>query len=310
MKLIIIDGLPVLGTPIGSAPPLVEAVEARGALLEWELGAAETAPPAITLLDASEADWLYLLLGEDAHVAILDAISGGAAGVIEPAWDAELLVKLRKFAHGLWLRDWWPVSPPAFPALDLRSLDHELAELAEELELVLDDEALPDLARSLSVPAASRADFALVAAGAARADEEGAIASGTAAVAWQGVPRGAIDATEQPIRWSVDAAPDPTVRIQASTPGEPRRAEGLRVVVELDGRRLADGALGANARADLPLALTAGEAWAADWTGLTVAVGQHVDEPAELRERVRQFARSRRGATDGLAFAAEADDDY
>ena len=310
MKLTTIDGLPVLGTPIGSAPPLVEAVEARGTLLEWELGAPEAAAPTITLLDASEADWLYLLLGEDAHVAILQAVSGGESGEIEPAWDRELLVTLRKFAHGLWLRDWWPASPPAFPALDVRSLDHELAELAEELELVLDDEVLPGLSRSLQVPAASRADFALVAAGAARPDEEGAIASGTAAVAWQGVPRGALDAIEYPIRWSVDAAPDPTIRIQASTPGEPRRAEGLRVVVEMAGRQLAEGTLDANARVGLPLALTAGEAWAADWTGLKVTVGVDVDEPAELRERIRQFARSRRGATDGLAFAAEADDDY
>ncbi|NLT26594.1 MAG: hypothetical protein GXX90_08110 [Microbacteriaceae bacterium] len=325
------DGLPVLGAPLDLAPPLVAAVEARGAVLEWPFDAPAGATPTITVTDPLEADWLWRLVGERAHAALhapaadapaiadrADAEPAGASAVdaAAPDWDAPLVLALRRLAHGLWARAWWPTSPhDGIAPLERAVLDAELRELAESLEGIVDADALPRLAGGSDddrPPAASprRADYALAAAG--RDDEEVAapIAAGESPVAWQGVPAGTIDATELPVRWSVDAAPAPHLRLVVRLAHAGADCAGLPVAVELDGMRLATGALDERGRAELELPLTAAEAWAADWSAMRVRVGAEVDEPAELRHRIRAFARARRGADDPLALRAEADDDY
>ena len=113
--LAVVDGLWTLGEPLTAAPPLVQAAQARGAVLEWELGGADV--PVITLTDPAAADWLWRLVGENAHARILaaaadtDARRPGNPGqpareplTVTPDWSAPLLGELRRLAHGHWLR--------------------------------------------------------------------------------------------------------------------------------------------------------------------------------------------------------------
>lgn len=139
----------VLGEPLAAAPPLVQAVQARGAVLEWAIGAGGDAVPTITLTDPAAADWLWRLVGEGAHAAMLREVHANrrapatAEGArITPVWDGRLLADLRRLAHGHWLRVWWPASGiDAIPVLDRILLDAEIALLADELDDVLHESA-------------------------------------------------------------------------------------------------------------------------------------------------------------------------
>ena len=151
--LAVVDGLWTLGEPLTVAPPLVQAAQARGAVLEWELGGADV--PVITLTDPAAADWLWRLVGEDAHARILaaaadtDARRPGNPGqpareplTVTPDWSAPLLGELRRLAHGHWLRAWWPASAlDVIPALDAPLLLAEIALAAVDLDDVLYESA-------------------------------------------------------------------------------------------------------------------------------------------------------------------------
>lgn len=296
------DGLWVLGDPVDAAPPEIQAVEALGALLEWPLGADVDAVPVITVLDAEEADWLWQLIGEPAHVALL------GDGDYAPEWDLALVRRLRKLAHGLWLRDWWPTSlHDGIPALSRHALALEMAELVAELEGVVDDERFaPVEAAHLT----ARADYALAASGRLPEDvAEDGIATGRATVAWQGVPAGVVDATEYPVAWGVDAAPDPVLHVVVLTVAAPSSAAGLAVRVEHPTFDAVSGALDEDATSALALPLTPPQAWTTDWETLDVSVGVPVSEPAELRQRIRRFARGRLASRDELTYVAEVVDD-
>src|SRR5699024_4254957 len=154
--LAVVDGLWTLGEPLTAAPPLVQAVQARGAVLEWELGGRDV--PVITLTDPAAADWLWRLVGENAHARILaaaadtDARRPGQVGnpdeparepvTVRPYWIAPLLGELRRLAHGHWLRAWWPASAlDVIPALDAPLLLAEIALAAVDLDDVLYESA-------------------------------------------------------------------------------------------------------------------------------------------------------------------------
>lgn len=298
------EGLWVLGTPLTLPAPLIQVVEGRGAVLEWAADAEPTAVPVLTVVDTAEADWLWQLIGEPAHAALL---TGSAA---EPRWRPELLVALRRIAHGLWLRTWWPASPhDGIPELRRDLLDAELSRLCAELDDIVDDERLP---RWAAVPVPTRAEFALAAHGTRDDSDEPRIATGSATLAWQGVPTGIFDATEHPVSWAVDAAPEPElhVRVRLLPEAAAGLVEGIEVAAELPPHDTATGALDARGEARLRLPLTASEAWGQDWAALRLRVGRAVAESAGTRRRVRALARARGEAADALSFAAEASDDF
>lgn len=142
-----VEALHVLGEPVAGPPPLVQAVQARGAVLEWQVGG--PCFPTLTITDPAECDWLWRLIGERGHAAVIAHAAGpaklaeGAAAVaVDVEWDGELLADLRRMAHGHWLRAWWPASPiDGVAALDGVLLHAELALSAADLDDVLADGA-------------------------------------------------------------------------------------------------------------------------------------------------------------------------
>lgn len=142
-----VDALHVLGEPVAGPPPLVQAVQARGAVLEWPVGGSRF--PTLTITDPADCDWLWRLIGERGHAAVISHAMGpammaeGAPAVpVDVEWDAELLAGLRRLAHGHWLRAWWPASPiDGIAALDGVLLHAELALSAADLDDVLSDGA-------------------------------------------------------------------------------------------------------------------------------------------------------------------------
>jgi len=119
--------------PTVTAPPAVAVLEISGAVLAWTIddpsGAAR-----ITFTDVPAAEWLWRVVGEAGHVAVLAALGDGVAddgrfvdvAGVEPSPDA--LVPLRRLAVGHWLRRWWPASArDGTVALDSAVLDGEIA---------------------------------------------------------------------------------------------------------------------------------------------------------------------------------------
>ncbi|WP_067439950.1 hypothetical protein [Nocardioides jensenii] len=240
MKFTVENGLWACGAPV-DPPPLVAVLEVSGAILEWTVDEPEPAPR-ITLTDVDAADWLWRVVGEDAHVRLVEAVAG-AAGSVDVPIDAGALSPLRRLALGHWMRRWWPASArDGISALTTAVLDAELALLSVAVEEFLDQEAfdaeLEALVRGLAdlpaplradprvadlVTACSelpvavpepgtgarwRADYALVAGSESRA-APGVIAAGTASVSWASVPPGVFDAGEDTLTWSVVTSAEP-----------------------------------------------------------------------------------------------------
>ncbi|MFC3849826.1 hypothetical protein ACFORJ_06560 [Corynebacterium hansenii] len=341
------DALHVLGDPVAGPPPLVQVVQARGAVLEWLVGGSRV--PTLTVTDPAACDWLWRLIGERGHAAVVSAMSGepgpalpeGApAMAVDVEWEPELLGDLRRLAHGHWLRAWWPASPiDGVAALDGVLLHAELAVAAADLDDLLSDGAdavdgpelagLRDHAEGLRRRAGSvdpevrdvalaalelieepapersggwRDDYALVAGGRADADED-AVASGTVAHDWHGVPAGTLDASESAVTWALDAAGAVELTVRAAVLGG-ADASGIPVWATVGGV-VATGELGADGTAVLPIAIGAAEAWALDADDVEVHVGRSAGaangddddavepETAAVRDRVRAFAARR-----------------
>jgi hypothetical protein len=140
MKFVADSGLWSTG-PTVAAAPAVAVLELSGAVLAWTVDepadtevAAASVSPNISFTDVTAAEWLWRVVGEAGHVALLAALDDGTldegrtvdvAGV-EPSPAA--LAPLRRLAVGHWLRRWWPVSSrDGIVALDAAVLDGEIA---------------------------------------------------------------------------------------------------------------------------------------------------------------------------------------
>lgn len=198
----------------------------------------------------------------------------------------------------------------------VRAGDPRVVELIRSATELTDDVAL-DLAEP-TVAAPRRDDYALAAGAERGPTATGAIARGVGSVNWAAVPPGLFDAADGTIEWIVEATgsgANAVVAVQLLGPGSPA---GISV-------RLRSGALGGaglldeRGRVRFPLLdahlepATETAAWNHDWQDTAVTVGADVEESAQTRERVREFARSRLAAPAAGAFLAEilaAESDY
>jgi len=371
MRLVVDSGLWSTGpTDLTGATPLVALLEVSGAVLSWTVDDPDDAAPHFTFTDASRADWLWRVLGEAGHVALVSALDGAGGGPhpIELA-GVDLapgaVAPLRRLATGHWLRRWWPASrQDGIAGLDRALLDVEVAlltagaqsffpddtldsDVAELLaphaaalishvrsddsrivELVragagLADEigtegdlwseliaAVDDSALVLTLPSDRRDDYALAAGAGAGPRGAATIARGVASIAWSGVPPAIFDAGENTVDWSIEAGGAPVVAVVWASVIGPDPATGIAVRLRsaaVDGT----GTLDASGRATFPLAdgarraLTESAAWDHDWSATSVLVGAETAESAEIRQRVRRWARARLDLPPRDAFLAE-----
>ena len=125
-------------------PELTELVEARGALLHWNVLDRDRYPTARIHDPDRAAEWLWEVYGTTAAQSIL-------AGETPEAHDGDpvTLAALSTAARLGWCRVWWPASWLAdIPPLPVPVLTAELAVATAELEHLLDD---PDaVARALA----------------------------------------------------------------------------------------------------------------------------------------------------------------
>lgn len=112
MKLTVDSGLWALGSEV-EAPPEVAVLEVSGAVLAWTIHDAAQVVR-ITFTDLPAADWLWRLVGEAGHVAVVaaaeTATEAGSVDLADVLPLPEPLAALRRLAVGHWLRRWWPAS--------------------------------------------------------------------------------------------------------------------------------------------------------------------------------------------------------
>lgn len=331
-------GMIRLGPRREDPAPWTLAVEASGAVLTWPLDATDQAEPTVTITNLAEADWLWRWLGTEVHAHMLEH-ADDLNGEIEPAGDPDLLRDLRQLAYLHWLLAWWPASAiDQIPTLDDAALTAELAVRADALDAVvgltadpvamlqtippsalaslLASETTREIAQQAlailgdadadALPTAQRRAAYALAAGATREPEVGAhLARGRAPLAWQSVPGGVFDATEFPVAWAVDAAPEVRIDVTVALQNPPRcDPSGIAVAVDIDGIHQ-HGRLDGAGTASLPLAMDAAAAWRQDWAALAVTVGVPVAEDAALRASVRDLARWRLARPDRWTSVAE-----
>ena len=148
MRLVADSGLWSNG-PSTVEAPLAAVLEVSGAVLSWTVDD----PPGdararITFTDLSRADWLWRIVGESGHVALVSAVDGAAeapqsielAGVDIAPGSVD---PLRRLAVGHWLRRWWPASRlEGIAALDRALLDVEVALLTSGAQGFFTDDTL------------------------------------------------------------------------------------------------------------------------------------------------------------------------
>ncbi|OBH43105.1 hypothetical protein [Mycobacterium mantenii] len=163
MRLVADSGLWSTG-PVNptAALPLVALLEVSGAVLSWTLDDPDDAAPHITFTDVSRADWLWRILGEGGHVALVAAVDGAAgrpAGIELTGVDLVpgSVAPLRRLATGHWLRRWWPASrQDGIVGLDRALLDVEVALLTAGAQSFFPDDTLDsDVAHLLEPHAAA-----------------------------------------------------------------------------------------------------------------------------------------------------------
>ena len=137
MKLTVDSGLWALGAEV-DAPPEVAVLEVSGAVLAWTIHDPAHAVR-ITFTDLPAADWLWRLVGEAGHVAVVVAAQTAAGNGDVDLADVlplpEPLAALRRLAVGHWLRRWWPASArDGIVPLDDAVLDAEVALATAALE--------------------------------------------------------------------------------------------------------------------------------------------------------------------------------
>jgi hypothetical protein len=156
MKLMADDGVWTTG-PLMADIPLVAVLEVSGAVLSWPVDT-PGAPPRVAFTDVTRADWLWRVVGETGHAALLDALTAPATAVapldvpgVEMSADA--VSALRRLALGHWLRRWWPASRvDGLADLDRAVLDGELAVLTAAAEDFFTDDTVDSDAAELLAP--------------------------------------------------------------------------------------------------------------------------------------------------------------
>lgn len=160
MRLIADSGLWSTG-PAVAVSPLIAVLEVSGAVLAWTVDD-PTGATHITFTDLSGAEWLWRVVGEAGHVALVSAVSPagdegdplelGGIDITPGAID-----QLRRLAVGHWLRRWWPASQrDGIATLDRTMLDVEVALLtADAQDFFFDDTLDSDVAELLAPHAAS-----------------------------------------------------------------------------------------------------------------------------------------------------------
>lgn len=168
-----------------------------------------------------------------------------------------------------------------------------------------------------AIPAGTRDDYALAAGRGTGSEPATVIARGVASMAWTAVPGSVFDAAEDTVEWIIasdDGHAVATITTQTLGSGSPA---GIPVSLRCNMFQ-ASGVLDDDGRASLEIVgdddepVTPARAWDTDWSATSVTVGVAVDEPAQVRDRIRRFARQRL-APQPDAFLAEilaAESDY
>lgn len=131
-----------------SAPlPLLAVLEVSGAVLSWTVDSDTAEAPVITFTDHLRADWLWRVIGETGHVALVDALRHrDPMGSVELAGIAVTpgsMDALRRLATGHWMRRWWPAGErDGIPALDRALLDAEIALMTVAAEDYFTDDTI------------------------------------------------------------------------------------------------------------------------------------------------------------------------
>lgn len=145
MRFVEESGLWTTGS-LPAAAPLTAVVEISGAVLSWTVDD-PAAGVHIAFTDLSRADWLWRIVGESGHSAIVSALDTaeerGPLDVEGVTVDEVALDPLRRLAFGHWLRRWWPASSrDGIVELDAPVLDGELALLTASAETFFSDDTL------------------------------------------------------------------------------------------------------------------------------------------------------------------------
>ena len=237
------DGTATLTDAAGAAPePFATAlVEARGALLRWDVTNSTRFPHAVISSPQQAADWLADVYGSEIAAAVAD----GREVALPLPDDAELVDAARRLAHLIWSADWWPAGVYT-PALEPAVLAAEIVVATDAVSHLLDDEdatqrALADAAAALpalaAVPATLRTEADALAAalheladdhgvelqpaGAAIPRDEWALAAGSDGTSITGIEIGHGSA---PIRWA--DVPAQTVAADGEAEWSLRRVDG------------------------------------------------------------------------------------
>jgi hypothetical protein len=145
MRLVADSGLWSTGQQ-AAQPQLTALLEVSGAVLSWTVDDPSTAAQ-ITFTDPAGADWLWRVLGEPGHSALVAALDGRAPGEAVELTGVDVLPgsldPLRRLAIGHWLRRWWPASRrDGIASLDGALLDAELAVLTARAQDFFTDDTL------------------------------------------------------------------------------------------------------------------------------------------------------------------------
>jgi hypothetical protein len=250
----------------------------------------------------SRRDGIAVLDGAllDAEIAVLTARAEDF--FIDDTFDSDVAALLRPHTAAL--------------NAHLRGGDPRVVELVRTCADLADDVGV-DFGETDTVTP-RRDDYALAAGPDSVGRGSGAIAIGTASVNWAAVPPGVFDAAEDTVEWRVEAADAVTkavVHVELSGTG---LAAGIAVQLR-SGVLGGAGVLDADGVATFQIVdeahqpVTESVAWDHDWRTATVTVGADVEESAQTRERIRDFARARLRAPARDAFLAEvlaAESDY
>nr|WP_090344461.1 hypothetical protein [Mycolicibacterium malmesburyense]CRL75996.1 hypothetical protein CPGR_03791 [Mycolicibacterium malmesburyense] len=157
MRLTADSGLWTTG-PLAAPAPLVAVLEVSGAVLSWTVDEASDAHIAFT--DPTRADWLWRVVGEGGHYAVMTALDGRTPADSVEVAGADLvsgaLEPLRRLALGHWLRRWWPASHrDAIATLDGALLDAEVALLTATAQDYFGDDTFDSEIAQLLAPHAA-----------------------------------------------------------------------------------------------------------------------------------------------------------